>query len=358
MPDKMTEKELKQVVEKLFTIDPKDYRFFQKTLSEIAKIDDGARLLRSLSTNFEGEKFTLKTTTDPTNRGYISDIDHEICIRKQDILNDFISQNLSLGKIENYPKALFHEMTHWEQWQNEGAKENAITEEDKFFTTLMAEADAQASGDLFEVEQNENKGFHFSSLFFAPKLFRFVKDKLLNPNKRFTDRTKKELKENHPDWSEERVKKETQKKFFKKILLNKGAYWRDVYEDPKMVESASTNSENKPYSKKEFPELMKYYLEKWGLTLEECQELKKEILEQSYKKYIEKKTLLGNNKEKTDNPHHTSTTAHLMQTLTKSSPQQKQPQSPSIKPSLKKKTAPSELSPVILSRLGKGGQGE
>ena len=358
MPDKMGEKELEQIMEKLFTIAPQDYRFFQRTLTEIAKIDEGANLLRSLSTNFEGKKFTLITTTDPKNRGYISDSDHEICIRKQDILNDFISQNLSLGETENYPKALFHEMTHWEQWQNEAGKENAITEEDKFFTTLMAEADAQASGDLFEVEQNKNTGFQFTSLFFAPKLLRFVKDKLLNPNKRFTDRTKKELKNNHPDWSEEKIKKETRKSFFKKILLNKEAYWRKVYEDPEIVESTSTNVKNQPYSQKEFPDIMKYYMEKWGLTLEECQELKKEILEQSYKKYIEKKAPL-NNRGKTDDPPHTPPTPHLIQTVTKGVLSQEQPQKIFTKASSSsQKTKHSELSPAILSHFGKDGQGE
>ena len=258
MENQITEKELEQLMEKLFTIDPKEHSFFRECLRKITKVDEGIRLLHSLNSNFDGKKLILKTERNLDDKGYFSDNESEICIKKLGIIDNFVSKNLSLKEKENYPKALLHELTHWEQWQNNASGGNAITEEDKFFTVLMAEADAQASGDIFEINQKETVSVVKWLFTPAQQIVKFMTNKL-NPSRQFIFRTQKEIKKNHPDWHEEQIKKEVQKLFFKKTLTMEDSYWRKIYGDPQMVKSVTLDPENRPYPKKEFPDIKLFY---------------------------------------------------------------------------------------------------
>ena len=62
----------------------------------------------------------------------------------------------------------------------------------------------------------------------------------------------KELKEKHPNWTKEQIEKEARKAFLKKTITQKNSSWRQVYEDPKIINVAISESNDHIYSKKEF----------------------------------------------------------------------------------------------------------
>ena len=337
MFDTAEQKNLEQLTEKLFNIGPKEYPFFKKCLRLIAETEEGSRLLHSLERNFDGRKYTLRTQKGLENIGGINDITHEVVIGKPSLLSiHFLEQVMDREIIHGYPKALFHELTHWEQWQNKAGGGNAIAEPDTLFTTIMAEADAQASGDLFKTEQRET--FDFGIFTFPFQIYKFIFAKL-NPDKRFIARTKAELGKKHPDWSEEQIKKETKKLFFLKSVKDENADWRKVYENPKTIEQMAKSPEDAPYVKREFPEVMKYYMEKFNLTLDECQDLKRIVLEQSYENYLRQKEEQGAEAQVAENsktsPSKTSDGPHLKKELIQA--KEPQPQAKSTRTDAPKK---------------------
>lgn len=349
MVNLLTQKELDTLMVELFSVNPKDYSFFKKCLGELIKIDEGSQLLRSLSANFKGKKLTLKIQPDLKAKGHFSDDAFEVAIRKKNLLN--LDTFFREGE-ENYPKALFHELTHCEQYQNKACGGNAITEEDKFFTVLMAEADAQVAGDLFEKQQRITSNLWKWLFMPMQQIFKLAKNRL-DPQKRLLTEAERQLKKNHPDWSEEQIKKETKKEFFKKVITKKDLYWRPIYENPEMIKRATSGV----YSKGDFPDVMRYYMEKYDLTLDECLALKKEILGQSNQNFL-KKEESQINKRKTDNLSQTASTSHIMQRLQRVSCSNGQIPEESVIASKKTIKNASKVTPAIFSRFEKGGQGE
>lgn len=343
MANLLTQKELDQLMEKLFSINPKDYKFFKKCLRELIKIDEGSQLLRSLNANFNGRKLVLKVQRDLTDRGYFSDDSFEVGIRKKNVLYPFPDP---FSVVENYPKVLFHELIHCEQYQNKACGGNAITEEDKFFTLLMTEADAQVAGDLFEKKQKMASNLEKWLFLSGQQIFELVKDRL-DPQKRLLRETERQLKKNHSDWPEEQIEKATKKEFFKKVITKKDLYWRAVYEDPEMIKEATSGV----YPKKDFHKIMRYYMEKYDLTLDECLALKKEILEQTNQNFF-KKEESQINKRKTDNLSQTLPISHLIQILQRTSYSEQVQEKSVITPKTTKNS--SKVTLPILSRSQKG----
>jgi hypothetical protein len=84
-------------------------------------------------------------------------------------------------------------------------------------------------------------------------------------------------------------------------------------------------------------------MDKYGLTLDECLDLKKEILAQSDIKFPKQETY-------SSSPHQTNT-----QMLSQASAPRGQP---TTTPKVHQKTEPKKLDPQILSHLGRSGQGK
>ena len=361
MAEKLTPQELDQMMDRMFTIDPKDISFFRKQFGELIKTEEGSDLLRSLNANFSGRKMNLITEAKKGALGHCFDDESEIGIGVSSLLDYYLPHRLPLTiereVTHGYPKLLFHELTHWEQYQNQGAAENAATDQDRYFTAIMCEADAQVSGDLFKMKLEPSSFLDrgiFSPVWQAAKLAGMIAAKIkLNAQKKFIERTQRELQKLHPEWSAEQVEKETRKAFFKKSILDKNSYWRWFYDNPENRKKLGILDDNPTFSKKEFPELMKYYMDKYGLTLEECLDLKKEILTQSDQKFSTQEVQL-NRLNGRDNPapipHQTNA-----EMLAQTSQSIKQPQNT---PTTPQKTDGKKLDSAILSHLTRGGQGE
>ncbi|MDY6407563.1 MAG: DUF6782 family putative metallopeptidase [Pseudomonadota bacterium] len=269
MSVKMSRKDLKKLIEKLFSIERRDKSFFCNILFDIASTDLGTRLLCSLGMHFDGKKVALKTNSMLTARGYFSDEKSEIVIKKQSA--DFLPH-----RQKNYSKILFHELTHWDQFLNQATGGHALLPQDKFFTVMVAEADAQSDGDLFEIEQRSSFSPKRILLHPVTEFFKLV-TYTFDPSRRFVAKTKSELQKNHPDWSVSKVLSETRKTFFTRTLTDSNAQWHQFYKDPKIVEQATSGT----YSKRKQCDLMKYYMDKYGLTWDECLHLQKEVLAHS-----------------------------------------------------------------------------
>jgi len=353
MVEKVTTMELEQMMDRMFSINPEDVSFFKNALQEIAKTDLGSDLLRSLDTNFSGKKLALRTQRMPDNGCFLGDESEiRIGLPRFTLPNPmgryfpplpnmfFLLEKIEREVVHGYPKSLFHELTHWNQTLHNAFGNNAMTSEDKFFTVLMAEADAQAAGALFRLEQGRTGGV-FERL--SSSIGRILGFEAYKQEQMILD-TQTEVKRTHSDWSNEQIKKEIQKVFLKKVLTDNKAYWRRVYETPEMMEAA-TSDDKHVCPKNGFPDLMKHYMDKYGLTLEECEELKKEVLAQSGQKFSnsEDHPTVSKTNEATQTLHHTNG-----QILSQASASIIQP---TVAPEISQKK-PRKLDPVILAHLG------
>ena len=356
----MTQKELDILMGRVFSIRPQDTAFFRRTLSEIAKIDSGVHLLRSLNANFSGRKMNLITEAKKGALGHCFDDESEIGIGVSSLLDYYLPHRLPLTiereVTHGYPKLLFHELTHLEQYRNYGAAENAATDQDRYFTVIMGEADAQVSGDLFQMELKTSsyldKGIFSPAWQVAKLVSKIAMNIKLASQKKFIAKTQRELQESHPEWPMERIEKETRKAFLKKSILDRNSGWRRFYDNPENRKKLRILNDDPNFPKKEFPELMKYYMDKYGLTLEECLDLKKEILAQSSQKFSGHETQLtaSNDRDRPSPTLHQTNAEMLAQT----SHPTRQPQSTPVSTP---KTDTKKLDPAIFSRLGRGGNG-
>ena len=354
MSDRMSRKELDRLMEKIFSFKQKDISFFRKTLLELTKTEEGSRLLHSLSANFTGQKLTLKTHSKLDTYGYFSDDEFSIGVGVSNpFLADFIPQLLIREAIQGYPKILFHELTHWEQYQNRADSSCAGTEEDKFFTMLKAEADAQASGDLFKMEQKSPVRFE-DWLLYPGKQLLIIASNRFNPKKKTIRKIQQELRKNHSDWSEKEIKQESKKIFFKKLILKKDSHWRRFYEKPAMIKAVVSENKNRNRSQREFPDLMVYYMKKYNLSLDECRELKKEVLSQVTQNFSSQMT-----HQPKKNPIQTSEKLNLtnIQRLRRASNSCHQVKNPVAVPSVKPGTKPIEQTSIVRSHFNNSGRG-
>ena len=352
MPEPMTQKELNTLMEKLFSINPKDAPFFKKQFSEIAKTDSGTRLLRSLNEHFNGKRMNLVTHAKQGAFAHCFDDEYEIGVGVSGLLDYYLPSRFPLTikrEVEyGYPKLLFHELTHLEQYRNQGGAENAVTDQDRYFTTIMGEADAQVSGDLFKMQLTSSsyfdKGILNPAWQIAKLVGMIVANSKLNFQKKFLAKTRQQLQETHPEWHRDRIEQEVRKTFLKNSILDKSSSWRRFYDKPENRRALGILNDDSRFSKKEFPDLMRYYMDKYGLTLEECLDLKKEILAQSEIKFF-KQTMHSST------PHQTNA-----QVLSHASSMQRE--QPIITPKTKPKTEAQKLDPAFLSHFGKDGQGK
>ncbi|MBR6411840.1 MAG: hypothetical protein IKS41_01605 [Alphaproteobacteria bacterium] len=361
MAEKLTPQELDQMMDRMFTIDPKDISFFRKQFAELIKTEEGSNLLRSLNSNFNGKKMNLVTYAKPGGFAHCFDDESEIGIGVSSLLDYYLPHKFPITiereVTHGYPKLLFHELTHWEQYQNQGASENAITDQDRYFTAIMCEADAQISGDLFKMKLEASsfldKGI-FNPAWQMAKLAGMIATNIkLKSQKKFLAKTQRELQENHPEWTGEQIEKETRKAFFKKSILDRNSGWRRFYDNPENRKKLGILNDDPSFPKKEFPELMRYYMDKYGLTLEECLDLKKEILAQSDQKFSTQEVQLNRSNGRdnpTPIPHQTNA-----EMLARTSHQTEKKQNVLAN---SPKTDSKKLNPSILSHLTRGGQGE
>ena len=350
MAEKVMPKELEQMMDRMFSVSPRDYAFFREQFGELIKTDEGSRLLRSLDKNFNGKKMNLITEAKPGSLGHCFDDESEIGIGLSSMLDYYVPSRFPLTiqrEVKHgYPKLLFHELTHLEQYQKQAGPENAITDQDRYFSAIMCEADAQVSGDLFQMKLKSSP--HLDKGIFSPawqmaKLAAMIATNIrLNSRRKFISKTRQELQKNNPEWPLDQIEKETIKTFFKKSLLDKNSGWRRYYDNPKNRKTLGILEDNPNYPKKEFPDLMQYYMDKYGLTLDECLDLKKELLSQSnikFPKQVAHSTATA--------PHQTNT-----QVLTHASAPREQPVA------TPKRSDSQKLDPTILAHLGRGGQGD
>ncbi|MBQ7412772.1 MAG: hypothetical protein IJV07_00650 [Alphaproteobacteria bacterium] len=343
----MSPTELKQLMEKMFSISRSDFAFFYKNLSELVKTDEGKRLINSLSAHFDGHKIELKTKRNLKELGYFSDDKSEICIGLPSLWPvDLSSQTLIREVIHGYPKILLHELTHWEQFLHKATGGNIASKQDQFFTLLMAEADAQVSGNLFQAEQKSS--IRLRSFIFNPiKQILKISFNRINPDQRIILNIRRDIQKEHPEWDQEHIDKEARKKFFRKSIMNKKAHWRRVYEDPKMVTSATSG----PYLHREFPEVMAFYMKKYGFTLDECLEMKKEILAQTGQKFLVSDI-------HSSQFHLKSVNTQILTSAQRSHAALRQRRRFSDTSERMRQPIPQTLKPSILSRFSRGGQGK
>ena len=96
MTEKVTPKELEQMMDRMFSISPKNASFFRKQFSELIKTDEGSHLLRSLDKNFNGKKMNLVTHAKPGGLGHCFDDEAEIGIGLSSMLDYYIPSRFPL----------------------------------------------------------------------------------------------------------------------------------------------------------------------------------------------------------------------------------------------------------------------
>ena len=284
MVEKVTTMELDRMMDRMFSVDPKDYSFFRKYMDELTQTDEGSHLLRSLDEKFNGKKIALRSQTYAEMKkkggsygGYFSANNSELVV-------------VTGSKLENDSRIaaiLYHELTHFDQHLNRGNSGRTITKSDAYFAAWMEEADARVSTFFFAKEWASQgnlwqRHLHRKGLQSEIRLHDYAEPEL------YVRQAKDFLQGRHSDWSDDQVQKETKKMLLISILreTNLDSYWHRYYdkEYTRDVEPAGRPPNgygNTINSGAPLVEVMSYYSEKYGLTPHDCLELQQEVLSKS-----------------------------------------------------------------------------
>ena len=279
MAEKITPKELEQMMDRMFSVNSEDCPFFRKYMNELSQTDEGSHLLRSLDKKFNGEKITLQFENADEMlggaKGNFLPKGPKIIIKKY---SKFKSDALT-------PGILFHELTHWKQYLNSATCEDTLTETDSCFTYWMQEADARVST-FFFVKELSSQGNWWQ------RYKNRSKNRIrLNAEVHWHDHSNPELyvrqvqdfiKSRHTDWTDEQVQKETKKMMLISVLRerNVDSGWHRIYDhdiaNPFVRALGGGFDANKfdNYGvfkrRHQIMDVMGYYMTKYGLTSEEC----------------------------------------------------------------------------------------
>jgi len=268
MSEKIAQKELDELMDKLFSIAPKNRDFFRKHFAIIATTNLGRNLLRSISADFNGEKISLnrKKQIIRSFSGFFS----------SEVSNITIITPIIPSFIGHTSEALFHELTHLRQFQKNATSHNVAIEQDAYFINLMEEADASVSTHLFKLEKNLKLNWSPSA----------SSDPIL--------RGYGIAKSRNPNYSEQQLKREAIKYALERMFTKtrRTSKWRKLYEGQFQAHSDKSRWLLCPHDRYPSDNIftaLTYYMEKYGLTKEECLRLQKLALSTLNEKFSRQK---------------------------------------------------------------------